>query len=58
MTALSILRLVAGASYAGAIRFRGENLLASTERALRGIRGKEIAMIFQEPMSALDPLYT
>jgi microcin C transport system ATP-binding protein len=58
VTALSILRLVAGASYAGAIRFRGENLLASTERALRGIRGKEIAMIFQEPMSALDPLYT
>ncbi|MEO9162658.1 MAG: dipeptide ABC transporter ATP-binding protein [Casimicrobiaceae bacterium] len=55
--ALSILRLVAGASYAGEIRFQGKNLLASTERALRGIRGKEIAMIFQEPMSALDPLY-
>jgi microcin C transport system ATP-binding protein len=57
VTALSILRLVAGASYAGEIRFQGKNLLASTERALRGIRGKEIAMIFQEPMSALDPLY-
>jgi microcin C transport system ATP-binding protein len=57
VTALSILRLVAGASYAGEIRFCGTNLLASTERELRGIRGKEIAMIFQEPMSALDPLY-
>ncbi len=58
VTALSILRLVEGASYEGAIRFEGENLLAKSERALRGIRGKDIAMIFQEPMTALDPLYT
>jgi microcin C transport system ATP-binding protein len=58
VTALSILRLVEGATYEGAIRFQGEDLLAKSERALRGIRGKEIAMIFQEPMTALDPLYT
>ncbi len=58
VSALSILRLVEGATYEGAIRFEGENLLAKSERAMRGVRGKDIAMIFQEPMTALDPLYT
>ena len=58
VTALSILRLVAGASYQGAIRFGGADLLAKGERELRRIRGREIAMIFQEPMTALDPLYS
>ncbi len=57
VTALSLLRLVAGASYEGAIRFGGQNLLEASERSMRGLRGKEIAMIFQEPMTALDPLY-
>jgi microcin C transport system ATP-binding protein len=58
VTALSILRLVQGAAYRGAIRFGGEDLLRKSERELRGIRGREIAMIFQEPMTALDPLYS
>ncbi|MEP6702296.1 MAG: ATP-binding cassette domain-containing protein, partial [Betaproteobacteria bacterium] len=58
VTALSILRLAAGATLSGAIRFAGEDILAKSERAMRGIRGNDIAMIFQEPMTALNPLYT
>ena len=58
VTALSVLRLVAGAAYQGAIRFEGEDLMAKDERALRAIRGRDIAMIFQEPTTALNPLYT
>jgi microcin C transport system ATP-binding protein len=58
ITALSILRLVDAADTAGVIRFNGENLLANSEREMRGIRGAEIGMIFQEPMTALNPLYT
>jgi microcin C transport system ATP-binding protein len=58
VTALSILRLVAGAETAGSIRFDGEELLTRPERAMRGIRGSSIGMIFQEPMTALNPLYT
>jgi microcin C transport system ATP-binding protein len=42
----------------GAIRFNGEDLLAKSEREMRGLRGSAIAMIFQEPMTALNPLYT
>ena len=57
VTALSILKLVDAASYDGEIRFRGENLLAKTERQMQGLRGRDIAMIFQEPMTALNPLY-
>jgi microcin C transport system ATP-binding protein len=58
VTALSILRLVEAASYAGEIRFLGENVLAKTDRAMQELRGRDIAMIFQEPMTALNPLYT
>ena len=58
ITSLSVLRLVDSATTTGAIRFGGEDLLAKPERELRGIRGSRIAMIFQEPMTALDPLYT
>jgi len=58
VTALSILRLLETASYQGAIRFNGEDLLARSERKMRGVRGRDIAMIFQEPMTALNPLYT
>ncbi|MBI1889399.1 MAG: ABC transporter ATP-binding protein [Burkholderiales bacterium] len=57
VTALSILRLL-HANVSGHIQFGGMDLVSASERALRGIRGKEIAMIFQEPMSALNPLYT
>ena len=58
MTALSILRLLSDAQVSGAIRFDGEDLLAKSEREMRGLRGSDIAMIFQEPMTALNPLYT
>ncbi|MBC8745900.1 microcin C transport system ATP-binding protein [Paraburkholderia sp. WC7.3g] len=58
VTALSVLRLLNDAQVSGAIRFNGEDLLAKSERAMRGLRGSAIAMIFQEPMTALNPLYT
>lgn len=55
VTALSLLRLVQARS-SGEVLFGGEDLVAASERRLRGIRGKDIAMIFQEPMTALNPL--
>jgi microcin C transport system ATP-binding protein len=58
ITALSVMRLVAAATTSGAIRFEGEELFAKSERQMRGLRGDAIAMIFQEPMTALNPLYT
>jgi microcin C transport system ATP-binding protein len=58
VTALSILRLLSDAHISGSIRFDGQDLLARTEREMRGLRGSDIAMIFQEPMTALNPLYT
>ena len=58
ITALSILRLVEAAETSGVIRFDGTDLMKESERRMRGIRGAEIAMIFQEPMTALNPLYT
>jgi microcin C transport system ATP-binding protein len=58
ITALSVLRLVDAATSSGAIRFAGEDLMAKSEREMRGLRGGEIGMIFQEPMTALNPLYT
>ena len=58
VTALSILRLLSDAQVSGSIRFNGEELLAKSEREMRGLRGSDIAMIFQEPMTALNPLYT
>src|SRR5690606_12569381 len=42
----------------GEILFRGQNLLALSEREMRAIRGKKISMIFQEPMTSLNPVYT
>ena len=61
VTALSILRLVAdppGRIVGGAIRFAGTNLLDLTESEMEGIRGNDISMIFQEPMTSLNPLMT
>ena len=57
VTALSVLRLNADARYGGRIAFEGRDLLGCSERELRAVRGGEIAMIFQEPMTALNPLY-
>ncbi|HET7729661.1 MAG TPA: ABC transporter ATP-binding protein [Usitatibacter sp.] len=58
ITALSILRLVDAAVSSGAIRFEGEDLMLKTERQMQALRGGRIGMIFQEPMTALNPLYT
>ena len=58
ITALSILRLVDAAQTTGSIRFDGAELMQKSEREMRGLRGADIAMIFQEPMTALNPLYT
>jgi microcin C transport system ATP-binding protein len=58
LTALSLLGLVQDAKVSGQALFQTRDLLAISEHELRGIRGQEIAMIFQEPMSALNPLYT
>ncbi|NML13930.1 ABC transporter ATP-binding protein [Azohydromonas sp. G-1-1-14] len=58
ITALSVLRLVDGAHTGGAIRFAGEDLVQAGERRMRGLRGRDIGMIFQEPMTALNPLYS
>ena len=58
ISALSVLRLVDAAKTTGVIRFGGEDLCAKTEREMQGIRGASISMIFQEPMTALNPLYT
>jgi microcin C transport system ATP-binding protein len=56
VSALSLLRLVANAHISGEALFDGRDLLSLTERELRAIRGQDIAMIFQEPMTALNPL--
>ena len=60
VTAMSILRLLPEppAKIAGSIRFQGEELLKCSEREMRGIRGNEISMIFQEPMTSLNPVLT
>ena len=57
LTSLSILRLLDGAARVeGTIRFQGENLLALKPEQMRQYRGRKIAMIFQEPMTALNPV--
>jgi microcin C transport system ATP-binding protein len=56
VTALSILRLLGKARIQGSIRFDGKELLTQSEDDLRRIRGAQISMIFQEPMTALNPL--
>jgi peptide/nickel transport system ATP-binding protein len=58
VTALSILRLVPvpPGRHAGAVRYRGGDLMALSERAMRRIRGDRISMIFQEPMTSLNPV--
>src|SRR5436305_11274751 len=60
ITALSIMRLIdpPGRITGGEILFEGENIAAASERGMRGIRGRKIAMIFQEPLSSLNPMFT
>jgi oligopeptide/dipeptide ABC transporter ATP-binding protein len=60
VTALSIMRLVQppGRIASGSIRFKGRELLTLSEAEMRQIRGADIALIFQEPMTALNPVFT
>ena len=61
VTALSIMRLIPeppGRIRSGAVRYGGKDLLALGEAEMRSIRGNQISMIFQEPMTSLNPVYT
>ncbi|CDX62023.1 putative fused oligopeptide transporter subunits of ABC superfamily: ATP-binding components [Mesorhizobium plurifarium] len=61
VSALSVLKLLpypAASHPSGKILFSGDDLLAMDEKALRGVRGNKITMIFQEPMTSLNPLHT
>ncbi len=60
VTAMSILRLIPEppGKIAGSIRFQGRNLLDLSDKEMRAIRGNEISMIFQEPMTSLNPVLT
>ncbi|MFG5117509.1 ABC transporter ATP-binding protein [Methylorubrum sp. POS3] len=60
VTALSILRLLDGAAHhpSGRIVFKGRDLLTLPEKELRKVRGADITMVFQEPMTSLNPLHT
>jgi peptide/nickel transport system ATP-binding protein len=60
ITALSVMRLISppGKIAAGSIRFKGEELTTAADERMREIRGNDIAMIFQDPMTSLNPVYT
>ncbi|MBL8191906.1 MAG: ABC transporter ATP-binding protein, partial [Acidobacteria bacterium] len=60
VTALSIMRLVSspGRIVGGEIQFEGRDLLKLTDEQMRAIRGDDIAMIFQDPMTSLNPVFT
>ncbi len=58
VTALSILQLLADSAEAtGSIRYRGRELMGANAKTMRDVRGDDISMIFQEPMTALNPLH-
>jgi len=59
VTAMSVMRLVAppGRITGGEIRFKGKNLAELSERDMRNVRGDDIAMVFQEPMTSLNPVF-
>jgi microcin C transport system ATP-binding protein len=61
VSALSVLKLLpypAASHPSGQVLFEGEDLLAKSEKALRKVRGNQVTMIFQEPMTSLNPLHT
>ncbi len=60
VTALSVLKLLPPSAThpSGEVRFNGENLLAMNERQIRKVRGNDVTMVFQEPMTSLNPLHT
>jgi len=59
VTAMSIMRLVAppGRITGGEVRFKGRDLASLSERDMRNVRGNDIAMVFQEPMTSLNPVF-
>lgn len=57
VSALAVLRLLDNARISGSVQFDGRELGSLTARQMRSLRGKDIAMIFQEPMTALNPLH-
>ncbi len=57
VTALSILQLLQGAEQSGSIRFHGEELMNQKEAVLRKVRGAKAGIVFQEPMTSLNPLH-
>ena len=58
VTALSVMRLLENARLSGEIMFEGRNVLAMSAEELKKLRGSDVAMIFQEPMTALNPVLT
>src|ERR1700756_2676085 len=61
VTALSILKLLpypAASHPSGRVLFKGRDLIALSEREMRSVRGNDITMVFQEPMTSLNPLHT
>ena len=61
VTALSILKLLpypAAQHPSGSITFKGQDLLKASERNMRRVRGDDITIVFQEPMTSLNPLHT
>jgi peptide/nickel transport system ATP-binding protein len=60
VTSLAVMGLLPsrGADVAGRVRFAGDDLLGRPERELEGIRGRDVAMIFQDPMTSLNPVLT
>src|SRR5918993_887919 len=61
VTAMSILRLIPsppGQVLGGQVMYQDRDLLRLSEKEMRAVRGKEIAMIFQEPMTSLNPVFT
>ena len=61
MTALSVLKLLpypAASHPSGSVRFKGQELLGLSEDKIRHVRGNDITIIFQEPMTSLNPLHT
>jgi oligopeptide/dipeptide ABC transporter, ATP-binding protein, C-terminal domain len=58
VTMLSVMRLVTGKITNGEVLFEGQDLLKLSEKEMISLRGKDITMVFQDPMTSLDPVYT
>ena len=58
MTIMGLIEMPPGKIEGGDVRYRGKSLLEMTEREMQSIRGNDIAMVFQDPMTSLNPVYT